>query len=160
MEEKIATGSQILDNFIGGYESGTITTIYGPAGSGKTNICILALIRMTGRGKKIIYIDTESSFSVERLRQITKYPDKVLENMIFLRPSTFENQQQIIEKLPKMLNKTIGMVVIDTISMLYRLEMSMVEDVRKTNASLARQIALLIRCARDNNIPIIIANPF
>src|SRR3989338_3364910 len=92
-ETKISTGSDIFDGLLdGGFEKGVITTIYGPGGSGKTNLCMLTLIRMAGTGKKIIYIDTESSFSVERLGQITKYNDKVLQNTLFFRPHTFEEQ--------------------------------------------------------------------
>ncbi|MBI4153244.1 DNA repair and recombination protein RadB [Candidatus Woesearchaeota archaeon] len=159
MTEKISAGSPLLDRFLdGGFESGIVTTIYGPAGSGKTNICILALIRLTGMGKKIVYIDTESSFSVERLQQITKYAEKVLESMLFFKPSSFEEQQRIVEKLPRMLTKDIGMIVIDTISMLYRLELGQRSDIHKINAALAKQIALLIWAARTYDIPVIVTN--
>jgi DNA repair protein RadB len=159
MEDKIATGSLLLDEFIAqGYEKGIVTTIYGPAGSGKTNICMLALIRLTGQGKKIIYIDTESSFSIERLKQITKYPEKVLENVVFLHPTSFPEQHKIIENIQKMVNKNVGLIVIDTISMLYRLEKSLHPEFRKTNAALSKQIAVLIKCARENNLPIIITS--
>ena len=39
-DSKIPTGSKILDVMLdGGYEKDTITTIYGPAGAGKTVLC-------------------------------------------------------------------------------------------------------------------------
>jgi len=159
MIEKISAGSPLLDRFLdGGFEKGIVTTIYGPAGSGKTNICLLTLIRLTGMGRKIMYIDTESSFSIERLQQITKYSEKVLDNMLIFKPSSFEEQHKIIEKMPKMLTKDVGMVVVDTISMLYRLELSQQSDVQKTNAALAKQIALLIWAARTYDIPVIVTN--
>ena len=57
--DKIPTGSRILDQMLdGGYEKDIITTIYGPAGSGKTNLCILCAINMARSRKKGIYIDT------------------------------------------------------------------------------------------------------
>ena len=42
MSDRIPTGSKILDRMLnGGYEQDIITTIYGPAGSGKTVLCML-----------------------------------------------------------------------------------------------------------------------
>lgn len=158
-ETKVSTGSDIFDELLdGGFEKGVITTIYGPGGSGKTNLCMLTLIRMAGTGKKIVYIDTESSFSVERLGQITKYNDKVLQNTLFFHPHTFEEQKKMVEQLPALLAKNIGLVVIDTISMLYRLEMGQTKEVQGLNIELVKQIALLMRCAHEHNIPIIITN--
>ena len=52
--EKIPTGSKILDNLLNdGYETDIITTIYGPAGSGKTVLCILCAAGVARKGKKI-----------------------------------------------------------------------------------------------------------
>lgn len=159
MLEKISAGAPQLDHFLdGGFEKGIVTTIYGPAGSGKTNICMLTLIRLTGMGKRIIYIDTESGFSVERLQQITKYSEKVLDSMLFFKPSSFEEQHRIIEGLPRMMTKEVGMIIVDTISMLYRLELGQRNDVQKINAALAKQIAVLIWAARTYDIPVIVAN--
>src|SRR3989344_5770952 len=45
LDNKIQTGSKILDSMLdGGYEKDTVTTVYGPAGSGKTLLCILCSI--------------------------------------------------------------------------------------------------------------------
>ena len=73
MQTKIPSGSKILDKLLnGGYEKDIITTIYGPAGSGKTILCMLSAVNMARAKKKIIYIDTENNFSIERLKQIAK----------------------------------------------------------------------------------------
>ena len=88
---KIPSGSKILDRMMeGGYEKDIITTIFGPAGSGKTVLCMLCAINAVRNGKKVIYIDTENNFSVERLKQICKFDyNKVLSNMVFLNPTSF-----------------------------------------------------------------------
>ena len=45
---KISAGSYDLNKFLyGGYEEDIITTIYGDAGAGKTNFCILAAVSQT-----------------------------------------------------------------------------------------------------------------
>src|SRR3989339_1589394 len=66
-EEKLKSSTFIIDQLLGGYEKDIITTIYGPAGSGKTTLCLLCAMNTAREGKKVIYIDTENNFSVERL---------------------------------------------------------------------------------------------
>jgi DNA repair protein RadB len=156
---RVSTGSDLFDDFLqGGYENGVITTLYGPSGSGKTNLCLFALIRMTGSGKKVLYIDSESSFSVERLKQVTKYSDKVLDRVIFLRPVTFQEQRRVFEKLSDLVNDDVGLIVVDTIAMLYRLELGKEKGVSKINSALVKQIAILIKIARKHDLPILVAN--
>ena len=53
---RILSGSKVLDLMLGGgYERDVITTIYGPAGSGKTILCLLCTINVARSGKKVIY---------------------------------------------------------------------------------------------------------
>jgi len=53
---KISSGSRDLDEWLkGGYDKDIITTLYGPAGSGKTNLCLIAAAYMA-RDKKVIFI--------------------------------------------------------------------------------------------------------
>ena len=156
---KIPTGSRILDKMLeGGYETDIITTIYGPAGSGKTCLAILATILIARKGKKVIYVDTENSFSVERLKQIALDYKKLLDNIVFLRPTTFKKQAESIEKLNELVNDKIGLIVVDTIAMLYRIELGQATDVYDVNSSLGKQISLLSEIARIKNIPVLITN--
>ena len=159
----IATGSKILDAMLnGGYEKDIITTIYGPAGSGKTVLCLLCSINIARSGKKVIYVDSEGGFSLERLKQIASHISqdykKILDNMIFLRPTTFEEQKKSFEKLKGIVNDKIGLIVVDTIAMLYRLELGKSEEIHEVNRELGRQIAYLTEITRKNNIPILITN--
>ena len=53
-DNKVTTGSKILDVMLdGGYEKDIITTIYGPAGSGKTVLCLLCSINIARTGKRL-----------------------------------------------------------------------------------------------------------
>jgi DNA repair protein RadB len=73
-DNKLATGSKVLDEMLkGGYEKDIITTIYGPAGAGKTVLCILCAINVARSGKKVVYVDSEGGFSLERLKQIASH---------------------------------------------------------------------------------------
>ena len=58
--------------------------------SGKTNLCILCATNMAKTGKKVIYVDTENNFSVERFKQICNGLNldylKTINNMVFFKP--------------------------------------------------------------------------
>ena len=160
MDEKISSGSPLIDEFLdGGFEKDVITTIYGPAGTGKTTICLMATLSMV-KDKKVIFIDTEGSFSVERIKQLlgNKDVEKVLSKIFVLRPMTFEEQRKTIETLKDMVDSKIGLVVVDTIAMLYRAEMGLNEDYQEVNKSLATQFANLIRIARDKGVAVLVTN--
>ena len=163
LDNRIPTGSKILDVMLeGGYEKDVITTIYGPAGSGKTVLCLLCSINIARAGKKVVYVDSEGGFSLERLKQIASHISqdykKILENIIFLRPISFAEQKKSFEKLKDIVNDKIGLIVVDTIAMLYRLELGKDEDVYEVNRELSRQISYLTEIARNKKIPVLIAN--
>jgi len=156
---KISAGDALLDEFLeGGYEKDIINTIYGPAGAGKTLLCVLALIKVVEEGKKVIYIDTEGGFSIERFKQVCPNFLNVLEKVLFLKPVSFEEQKDSFDKLRKLVNDKIGLIVVDTISMLYRLEIGKNKEVYDINRELGQQLSYLSEIARTKNIPIIVAN--
>ena len=162
MSKKISTGTEALDQLLdGGYETDVITTLYGPAGSGKTNLSILCSVQAVREGKKVIFVDTEGGFSIERVKQITPEHKKILDNILFLKPVTFEEQKGAFEKLRKLANDSIGLIVVDGISMLYRLELGKNTDPSVSpaaNRELALQIAYLTEIARLKNIPVLLTN--
>lgn len=160
MTNTIPTGSKILDKMLnGGYEKDIITTVYGPAGSGKTILCMLCSVNMVRNKKKVIYVDTENNFSVERLKQIAKFDyNKILDKIMFLKPVSFEEQKGAFDKLRKVVDNNIGLIIVDTIAMLYRLELGKNEDVYDVNRELGRQISYLNEIARKKNTPVLITN--
>ncbi len=168
-ETKISAGSYDLNKFLfGGYETDIITTLYGPGGSGKTNFCILVAVSQAKKSNKLIYIDTEGGFSPERVKQIlgdNEKVDEVLENIILLKPTTFEEQELAFGELLKHVKKGyVSLIIVDSIAMLYRLELGDAiktkedEKIREVNRKLARQLRTLNEIARKQNIPIIVTN--
>ncbi len=154
---KISTGSDILDWLLeGGYEREVITTVYGPAGSGKSNICLLCASSF--KEKKVIYVDTEGSFSLSRFRQLNENVAEALKKIIILKPTTFAEQKKAFEKLKLMSHKNTGIIIVDSIAMLYRLEMGQTKNIYSVNKQLGIQLATLTEIARKNNIPVLITN--
>jgi len=161
--DKLPSGSKILDKLLdGGYESGIITTIYGPSGSGKTNLCILCAINASRLGFKVIYVDTENNFSVERFRQICSSIGldhlKTINNMVFFKPSSFEEQKKAFEKLKDSITGKTGVVIVDSIAMLYRLEFGKTEQIYELNRDLGKQLGDLKRIASEKKVPVVITN--
>jgi len=176
---KISTGSYDLNKFLyGGYEPGIITTFYGPAGSGKTNLCILAAVSQAKKGKKVIFIDTEGGFSSERVKQILNLSkenkqlyNQILQNIILLKPTNFQEQKQEFEKLLKQIKQSkpesqsqISLIIIDGITMLYRLELAEarkktnLQAIQQINSELAKQLRILAEIARKKQITILVTN--
>lgn len=163
MEHFISSGSPVLDELCNGIEKDVITTIYGPAGSGKTNFCILLAVDVIDKGKKVLYIDTDGSFSTERLRQITDARNmdlkSILDNLIFYKPVNFQEQKNVFDKLKDVSTDTLGLVIVDSIAMLYRLELGKnSEEIYGINRELGRQLSFLSEISRKKKIPIMITN--
>lgn len=162
---KISTGSYDLNKWLdGGYEIDIITTLYGPGGSGKTNFCILAAASAAKRGEKVIFMDTEGGFSIDRFGQITNgEKEEALNNILLLKPTTFNEQEESFKRLLEELKTTKpGLIIIDGMTMLYRLKLSEVKDdilkVKDINGRLARQMRILAEIARKKNIPVLVTN--
>ena len=156
---KISSGANFIDTMLkGGYDNDILTTIFGPSGTGKTNLCLLAAVRMAESGKKVIFIDTEGGIAVERIKQISTMYEDVLQRIIFFHPVNFQEQKEIFATLKGMVNDSIGMIVVDSISMLYRLELGRSEEVYEVNSALGKQIAALVEIARRKKIPVLITN--
>lgn len=155
---RVSSGTEVIDELLdGGLESDIITTFFGPAGSGKTNVALMALKNVIDSGKKAIYIDTEGGFSVERVKQISSDAKKIFDNTIVLKPTTFKEQNSAFEKLKKIVNDKIGLIIVDSIAYLYRLE-SAGDEIQEVNKSLGKAIGDLNSIARKMQIPVLITN--
>jgi DNA repair protein RadB len=143
-----------LDNLLGGgIERKTLTEVYGEAGSGKTNLCLQVSRECAVNGEKISYIDTEG-ISVERLGQICKGYDykKILSNILFFNPSSFEEQEKMINNAIKV--KNLGLVVFDTYNMFYRIKLK--NDEESAVRSLNRQLTNLQLAARKKDFHVLL----
>ena len=153
--ERLPTNSPLDKILDGGIEYGVVTNIYGPAGSGKTNVCLSALTSV--KNKKIIYIDTEASFSAERLVQMTK-DESVLKRLLLFEPKTWEEQLKAVKELEGMVKKEhVGLVIIDSIVSLYRLEIND-QNFSEINRQLATVYSILSKIAREHNLPVLVTN--
>ena len=156
IKTKLPTGTP-LDKIIGGLEPGIITNIYGPAGSGKTNIVIATVLSTLQTGRKVMFVDTESNFSAERFSQLGG-TDDMLKNIIFLNLGSWSEQDRGINKLfDKIKKENVGLIIVDSMVALYRMEVDD-ENFRKVNKQLAKQFSVLANIGRELNIPVFVTS--
>ncbi len=153
---RLPTGTP-LDNILnGGLEMGIITNIYGPPGSGKTNIALCALLRAC-ESKKAVYIDTEGSFSSERFAQLGG-TQKDMKNIFLLEVHDWEEQHKTVLGLEKLTEKeNVGLIIVDSLVALYRLHMDDT-NFSLVNKQLATQYSVLSKIARMQKIPVLVTN--
>jgi DNA repair protein RadB len=169
-ESRISAGSYDLNKFLfGGYETDIITTLYGPGASGKSNLCMIVAVSQAKKGNKVVYIDTEGGFSVDRFKQIHRGTKEELErdlqNVLLLKPTTFQEQEDSFETLLANVRRgNVSLIIIDSIAMLYRLELADAitsgenEKIQAVNRKLANQLKDLNEIARKQNIPVLVTN--
>ncbi|EAA17631.1 DNA repair protein rhp51 [Plasmodium yoelii yoelii] len=104
---KITTGSSVLDKTLGGgFESMSITELFGENRCGKTQVCHTLAVTaqlpksMQGGNGKVCYIDTEGTFRPEKICKIAQRfglnSEDVLDNILYARAFTHEHLYQLL----------------------------------------------------------------
>ena len=158
MQNHVKTGSVSLDKLLGGgFPTESVSLVYGEAETGKTSLAVQCAVTCARRGIKSLFIDTDGTFSYERLSQIAEYDyEKISPLMIIMRPTTFHEQSQSLDHLEKIITNKFGLIVVDTVTSLYRAEL---DDTKKTyaaNRELNRQLAVLKQIAKTRNVAVLV----
>ncbi|HIH38235.1 AAA family ATPase [Candidatus Woesearchaeota archaeon] len=149
-------GSPLLTRFLGREDQ--LIILYGPAATGKTTLCFEAAISKVKEKKKVLFIDTEQGFSVERIKQMAPFwTEEMFQHIIYLDPVNFYKQNQYINRLPAILDSSrISLVIVDSLSYFYRAEWK--KDPDLMNTILKKQLRTFHELSRLHRIPFIITN--
>ena len=156
---KIPSNSSLDVMLGGGFEKGTITQIFGPPSSGKSNITLALAVNVAKNNKKVIYIDTEGGISIDRIRQIAGEDfSRVANNIIVFEPTSFMEQNDKLRSIDVWLRKNhedVDLIVLDSAVALYR-----VDDMKSSrlNKELGKQMGLLSKIARQYDIAVVVTN--
>jgi DNA repair protein RadB len=156
--DRIPTGCKTIDKTLeGGIPSGSVSLIYGEAETGKSTLAMQCALNLAKQGHKTLFIDCDSTFSAKRLSQMASERfDEVAEQIILMRPSDFREQSLVVDRLADYVTKNFGLVVMDTITSLYRVKVA--ESPKKAfelNRELNRQLASLAQTARTQKVAVL-----
>jgi RecA/RadA recombinase len=140
-----------------GFPRGQITLIYGTYKTGKTTFALQSAINNAKKKFKTLYVDSDDTFSTSRLSQITqKGLDTVSQLIILFKPRNFLEQGLLFEKLSGCVSDSVALIVVDTITSLYRISLQGPEETFAFNRELNRQLALLTELAVKNDVAVLL----
>jgi RecA/RadA recombinase len=159
--KKVLTGCGCIDsNMDGGISPESITLIYGEPETGKTTLAMQCAVNCAMQGYKTLFMDCDNTFSAKRLSHVAagKF-EEIAELIILVKPNDFREQTVVVDHLAEYTAKNFGLVVIDTVTSLYRVNVA--EASQKTfglNRELNRQMAILAQTAKTQKIPIVVTS--
>lgn len=156
---KVSTGCEEIDKILGGgFPSGSVSLIYGEAETGKTTLAIQCAANSARQGYKSLFVDCDGTFSTQRLSQVASRDLKsVARSIILMKPSNFSEQSLVITSLTDYVTKGFGLVVVDTVTSLYRFEIA--DHPGRTfelNRELNRQMASLTQFAKSQKMSVLL----
>ncbi|MEM2138055.1 MAG: DNA repair and recombination protein RadA [Candidatus Anstonellaceae archaeon] len=129
---RITTGSKELDGLIGGgVETMAITECYGKFSSGKSQVGFQLSVNVQkpleqgGLGGSTLFIDTESTFRPERIKQLAETAgmdaESVLKNIYVAKAVNSDHQMVLADKAEEMIKeKNIRLIVVDSMTAHFR----------------------------------------
>ena len=131
----LTSGSKLFDELLGGgFETQSITELYGEYGSSKTQIahqlCVSVQLPVDkgGLNSHAFFIDTENTFRPERIIQMATAfeldPDEVLEKIHVARAYNSSHQMLLVDKV-KELSKEVpasSLLIVDSLTAHFRAE--------------------------------------
>ncbi len=150
-----------IDNYKG------IFSVWGDFGVGKTTFALQTAINTVKDKKKVIYIYTKPNLPSEKIITLSNGSEEILDRITVIKPMDFEDLNSIVFNLEFLILNNIDnkddqlkLIVIDSITELYRLELN--TDKKEKNYNLNYQLnqilANLTYLNETYNIEILIVN--
>jgi len=144
----LSTGCTSLDRALGGLPRGEVTLLYGEAGTGKTAFALQVSSHAAKQGSRVLFIDADNSFYPERLAQIAGEGLDVSRVIFVSKPTSFLGLTHLLVNLGSYASSGVALVVVDTMTSLYRKAMNGSQNVFSLNRELNLQLAYLTETAR------------
>jgi DNA repair protein RadA len=167
---KIKTGSENLDNLLGGgLETQAVTELHGAFGSGKTQIGFQLAVNVQlppekgGLNGACIFLDAENTFRPSRIKQIAEAngldSKKILENIFVARCYNSDHQMVLAEKIGEMIKeKNVKLVIVDSVTSSFRADFIGRGTLATRQQKLNRHLHTLQRLADVHNVAVYITN--
>jgi DNA repair protein RadA len=167
---RLSTGSKALDKMVdGGLETQTISEFYGEYGSGKSQICHQLCVNVQlppekgGLNGSALYVDTENTFRLERIVQMSKAagldPEQAVKNIIYAEAYTSDHQMFLLENADEIIKaNNIKLIIVDSLTAHFRSEYIGREMLASRQQRLNKHMHKLIGLARAFNAVAVVTN--
>jgi len=169
---KITTGSKAFDLILGGgVETGGITECYGEFGSGKSSLAheLAVTVQLPkekgGAEGSCVWIDTESTFRPERIKQIAEGngldPQEVLKNIKVARAFNSDHQMLMVEKVEELIKNEkfpVKLVVVDSLMSHFRADFTGRGTLAERQQKINKHMHALLKLADTYNLTVYVTN--
>jgi DNA repair protein RadA len=167
---RLTTGSKAIDKMVaGGLETQTITEFYGEYGSGKSQfahqLCVNVQLppERGGLNGAALYVDTENTFRLERIIQMSKHlgldPEQVVKNIIYAEAFTSDHQMFLLENADEIIKaNNVKLIIVDSLTAHFRSEYIGREMLATRQQKLNKHMHKLISLARAFNAVAVVTN--
>ncbi|MED5271880.1 MAG: DNA repair and recombination protein RadA [Candidatus Thermoplasmatota archaeon] len=172
---KLTSGCQSIDELLGGgFETKSITELYGEFGSGKTQfshqLAVNAMLPLKEGGLSdendpahVFFIDTEDTLRPERIRQMAAAkglnPDEVLKRCHVARAYNSAHQMLLVDEVKKAASGiNVQMIVVDSVISHFRAEFIGRGMLANRQQKLNRHLKELKQLSDVNNAVVLICN--
>lgn len=145
-----------------------IISIWGDFGVGKTTFAIQTSMNSIKNGNKIIYIYSKPIFPSEKINRIFKDSIEILDKITFIIPDNFNDLHNIVFNLEYLILRNLNdeannhykLIIIDSLTDLYRLELNREKKDKNYNLNyyLNQILANLSHINDSYNVNILIVN--
>jgi DNA repair protein RadB len=132
----------------GGLKRGGVSLLYGEPGTGKTTLALQAASSAAKKGLSTLFIDADNSFYPERLTHLAGDNSEVPRLVFVSKPASFFSLTHLLANLGSYISSGVVLIVVDTMTSLYRNAMDGHRDIFSLNRELNLQIAYLAETAR------------
>jgi len=168
---RLTTGVKSLDDLLGGgLEPRAIYEFAGEFGAGKTQLChqIAVTAQLSpdrgGVSGRVFYLDTEGTFSPERIESIAKRfevdPELALENILSVEAINVDHQIECLrtDVIEAIEEQNVKVIVVDSLISHFRAEYAGRDQLALRQQRLNYFIDWLLRIARVYNVYIVVTN--
>jgi RecA/RadA recombinase len=133
--------------------------VYGEAGSGKSTVALQFVNAACRVGMRTAYVNSESTSPIDRLEQITGRNFNEIEDLVrIIFPKNFDEQGAVVDDIELYARENTGLVIVDTLTRLYRIVLDGQETTYAAHRELNRQAGFLKGLARQKDMIILVLN--
>jgi len=150
---KLTCGCRKIDKNVGPISQGTLLVLFGPAGSGKTTLSLQYSLQAMIMKGRVMYVNTEDPMFVDRLYNMASSRRLKFNSRLFhvFEAKSFDEQHRLIVKILPLICKSYDLIVIDSLTGLFRLEAGEAE-IERVLKMLNMQLATLRAIVENYNV--------